>query len=193
LAFLGRLAAIVEFPREFDGLIDRSGSLAQALGDSDAAVGFLIGMLIAFIGGAALAAFFWQRLSIDLTKLTGNVSALIPQTVAERFWALLLSINAGVGEELLFRLLLPLLLAMIGLPLWAAFAFAAAVFGVVHCYQGWRGVAATTLFGAAMTLLYLRTGELWLAMLVHALVDINGLIIRPLIASMIGRRSKPSA
>lgn len=192
LLVLVRVESIFQMPEEFAGLVATNVDVARAFSSSEALAGFLIGMGIAAVGGGVLGALLWSRLRVDPAKVVGDVGALLPRTGAERFWALLLSVNAGVGEELMFRLLLPLLLILVGLPALPAFALGALLFGLAHWYQGWRGVLLTTLFGVVMTLLYLRSGQLWLVMLLHALVDVNGLIVRPLVGSLLQPRVRPS-
>ena len=75
----------------------------------------------------------------------------MPRNGAETVWTGLLSINAGIGEELFFRLALPLLIVLVTGNVIAAFAVAAIVFGLVHVYQGWVGVLATTFLGVVFT------------------------------------------
>ena len=55
----------------------------------------------------------------------------------------------------------------------------------MHRYQGWVGVIATTALGAVMTGLYLMTGSLWVVMLVHVLVDLNGLVVTPVLGGVL--------
>lgn len=68
------------------------------------------------------------------------------------------------------------------------FAASALIFGLVHFYQGWAGVILTTFPGVILTLVYLATGHLWIAMVVHAAIDLNGLILQPFLASLIRNR-----
>jgi membrane protease YdiL (CAAX protease family) len=101
-----------------------------------------------------------------------------------------LSLNAGLGEELYFRLLLPLLLtAVIGNAL-AAFLIATLLFGAVHAYQGVVGVVATTVLGAVFTCIYLITGTIWIPVALHAALDLLSLVVRPTIARLL-RSSRP--
>ena len=90
-----------------------------------------------------------------------------------------MSVAAGISEELAFRLFLPLLVALVTGNAFVAFGVAVAAFGAMHVYQGRAGVIATTLVGALMAAIYLMTGELWLAMVLHALIDLNSLVLRP--------------
>nr|WP_246346552.1 CPBP family intramembrane glutamic endopeptidase [Sphingomonas endophytica] len=101
---------------------------------------------------------------------------------AELGWGVLLAIVAGVTEELFFRLLLPLLIAIVSGSALLGFAGTTAAFGYAHRYQGWRGVIGTVIAGVLLALVYLVSGRLWAAMLVHAAIDLNGLVLRPMLA-----------
>ena len=111
----------------------------------------------------------------------GDIGAILPRNRAELLPATLLSVTAGVTEELAFRLWLPLLLAVLTGNAVLAFAAAALLFGALHWYQGWAGVLATTVLGGVLTAVYLMTGLLWLVIALHVLIDVNGLVLRPLL------------
>ena len=70
----------------------------------------------------------------------------------------------------------------------AAFAVAAIVFGLVHVYQGWVGVLATTVLGGVFTGVYLLAGNLALPMALHAGFDLLGLVVRPTLTRLAERR-----
>jgi membrane protease YdiL (CAAX protease family) len=61
------------------------------------------------------------------------------------------------------------------------------VFGLAHAYQGWVGVLATTVVGAVFAGLYLSTGELWIVMAAHVVLDLLGLVVRPTLARLARR------
>ncbi|MBB4617482.1 CPBP family glutamic-type intramembrane protease [Sphingomonas abaci] len=109
----------------------------------------------------------------------GNPGALMPRDRHELPWGLAVAIVAGTTEEPFFRLLLPLLITLATGNAWAGFGLATLIFGAMHRYQGWRGMVATTLLGAVMAWVYLESGALWLVVLLHMLVDLNGLVIWP--------------
>ncbi|MEG3164568.1 CPBP family intramembrane glutamic endopeptidase [Sphingomonas sp. PB2P19] len=144
-----------------------------------AAVGGLVVGILAAIGNRRGRA----------ARPLGDVGTLLPRNRAEIGHAAALSIAAGVTEELAFRLYLPLLTALVTGSAILAFTLAALLFGAMHLYQGWKGVVATTIVGLTMTAVYLMTGALWLVMLLHALLDLNGLVLRPLISSSSASRS----
>jgi len=112
--------------------------------------------------------------------IVGDIAALLPRNRPELGWGAALSVNAGVVEELLFRLALPALLVVVtGEPI-SAFLLAALLFGALHAYQGWVGVLATTVVGLLFTALYVVSGSIGLAMLVHALFDLRTLVVIPM-------------
>jgi membrane protease YdiL (CAAX protease family) len=112
--------------------------------------------------------------------MVGDIAALLPRNRPELGWGTALSINAGIVEEALFRLAMPALLVVVtGEPV-SAFVMAALVFGALHAYQGWAGVLATTVVGVLFTLLYVVSGSIVFAMLVHALFDLRSLVVIPM-------------
>jgi len=82
-------------------------------------------------------------------------------------------ILAPISEELLFRGWLQRTLSA-GVNVWIALLMQAVIFGALHNYQGISGVIQTTLLGLAAGLLYLKTGRLWTAVLVHILANLFG-------------------
>lgn len=131
--------------------------------------------------GLALAAFAGQlriaRRSAEarehLREQLKPIAALLPQTRAEMSTFTLLAITAGVCEELLFRgLLIWYLSHFAGLAL--AVAGSTLFFGLGHAYQGRAGALKAGAVGLICAGLYLLSGSLWPAMLLHAALDING-------------------
>ncbi len=111
----------------------------------------------------------------DIEKLLARVATLkvAPRTPSELAMFVLLSITAGVWEELLYRgFLVGYLAPHAGMV--AALLLSAAAFGFGHIYQGWRGVLNTTLLGLVFAGLYVLSQSLWWLMLAHALIDLNG-------------------
>jgi membrane protease YdiL (CAAX protease family) len=78
--------------------------------------------------------------------------------------------------------LLPLLIASATGSVLLAFVAATLVFGLIHLYQGWVGVLATTALGALLGLFYLVTESLLVAIAVHVLIDLNGLVVDPIVS-----------
>ena len=103
---------------------------------------------------------------------------MLPITQAERRWWIVLSLSAGICEELLYRGFLLHWLSgewpggfRLGLP--AAWALGALAFGLAHLYQGWRGAVASTAMGLVFGLLAIATGNLFLPMFLHTVIDLQ--------------------
>src|SRR5690606_2085221 len=93
----------------------------------------------------------------------------------------LLSLNAGLVEELLFRLALPTLLyALTGSAL-AAVVASVLVFGGLHAYQGVVGVLGTTAVGAVMMAILALTGSVVWPIALHALFNLRSLVLLPMV------------
>ena len=189
LALLGDLGCVIHPPKLFFAPM----RLAQAAAHQSE-----VGPM--FLGGLAAGAVTVVVLVTVITTIAarrgggraeppmlGDIAPLMPRNGPETLWTALLSINAGIGEELFFRLTLPLLLLLVTGNAVAAFAVAALVFGLVHVYQGWVGVLATTFLGVVFTGVYLLAGNLAWPMALHAGFDLLGLVVRPTIARVARR------
>jgi hypothetical protein len=190
LLLLGRLGALMRPPREFD-------ALSPHLDFQDLGPAFAAGLAGALAAGGVLGIAIRlllrrRRDAARPARILGDIEPLLPRNRDERLWTGLLAVNAGPSEELFFRLALPLLIALVTGS--AAFAFLAAglIFGLVHFYQGWVGIAATTFLGFVFTFLYLATGIIWVPVLLHSLLNLNSLWLRPLLAERRERTQSPS-
>jgi len=136
------------------------------------------------IGGAFLALAIVPVLVLKAERedvpVVGDIAALLPRTRGELPYGAGLALNAGVSEELLFRLGLPaLLFAVLGDGV-LAFAVAGVVFGLLHVYQGPVGVLATTVLGLLLAAVYVLSGSIWLPIAIHALIDLRSLVLLPI-------------
>jgi membrane protease YdiL (CAAX protease family) len=108
-----------------------------------------------------------------MRKELGWLGALMPRTVAERDGFDLVSITAGICEEVLFRgFITAYLMSLLGTPFWAAAIGSSVLFGLAHMYQGPQGMLKCLGFGLIMALIYGMTGSLWAPMIAHAAMDI---------------------
>jgi len=132
------------------------------------------------IGLGMMAVFLqiWQMISTigDSEKLEkarneiGELSDLGPQTADEFRLFSALSITAGVCEEILYRgLLIATLVPLTGT--WQAVVLSSVIFGLGHAYQGMAGIGKTALVGLVMALLTVFSGSLFVAMLLHMVID----------------------
>lgn len=173
LALLGRIDAIWSFPEEFTAL---AGVAPQfPMGDPLFTATLLTGLTL----GGLLSVWIALRRPPARARPGYDLTPMLPRNRAELVAILPLILNAGISEEIYFRLYLPLLLVLCGVPGWTAFPIALAVFAVIHRYQGWLGVALAGVSGAAFTLLYLGSGGLVLPILLHLAANMNVLVLRP--------------
>ena len=134
---------------------------------------------------------FFARSQEDVTAI-GDIQALIPRNTAEVRLGALLSLNAGVVEELVFRLAVPALLyGAFGSALFALIT-STLLFGALHAYQGAVGIIGTMLVGAFLLLLYIATGSILVPIVVHVLIDLRSFVLIPLIVLRVPRTTQKS-
>lgn len=173
LLLLGRLAALVALPPELHAAARRL-DIAPLGPQAVAEVGWSIagGFVLGALAVAVMARRGWRVVRMYR-------SPAVAMNAREAGAAMLLAAAAGAGEELFFRLLIPLLGAMVFDDGVAGCVLGWAAFTLAHRYQGARGMAAVGLVGAVLAWLYLATGLLWLVMVLHMLVDASALVLRP--------------
>jgi hypothetical protein len=88
---------------------------------------------------------------------------------------LIVSIMAGIGEELFFRGFLQDSLGNVIHP-WAALVLVSALFGVVH-WASWVYALAAGMIGLYLGIIFLVTGNLFVAIAVHALYDFGAILV----------------
>lgn len=105
-------------------------------------------------------------------RQSGDLIAIAPLSSKERRAFALLSITAGVCEEILYRGLLIGSLAM-AMGTWPAVVLSTVIFGLGHAYQGWKGIGKTAGVGLALALFAVGSGSLFIPILLHAVVDLT--------------------
>jgi membrane protease YdiL (CAAX protease family) len=128
------------------------------------------GLAVVYAFRAVSPRFGWRE--------TGVVRAIMPDTVGEKGVFALLSLAAGVFEELVFRGFLPLFLMPWTRSYLAGALPVAVVFGFLHAYQGRHGIARTAAMGGVLAVGVVWTGSLWPSIFAHAALDlILGLVL----------------
>ena len=105
---------------------------------------------------------------------------LLPRTPTERRMWVLVSVSAGITEEILYRAFLLIFLAGV-LPdasVWTIVVISSAAFGFAHLYQGPKGVILTGLLGAVLATIVISAGLIG-AIALHTLIDLRILVIPP--------------
>lgn len=175
LAAVERWHAMMWFRR----LMSDGGALAS---------GIVTGATIAIVLGTVLAIYLARR--SDEVPAVGDITALLPRNRRELGYGAALSLNAGLVEELLFRLALPTLVFAISGSALAAVAVSVLIFGLLHSYQGVWGVVGSMAIGLVLMVIYLTTGSILVAIIVHAAIDLRSLVLIPMM--VFGVHKKPA-
>ncbi len=202
LLALGHLAALMELPDFMQQLSNSLYGLRDSEGQDSFVGGFFRGLSLSLIpvllfGNTfvSLARTYSEHRKAEDERVDAfesrDIAHLFPRNRDERFWTALLSVNAGLSEELFFRLLAPLLFYLVTGDPFVSVLAATLWFGLAHYYQGWAGVALTALAGAILMLVYLYTGSIWLVILIHAVWDLNDLALSPWFSDWLKRREAP--
>lgn len=136
-------------------------------------IGILFGLVV-----VAAVALRQARNGVDpqqaeaMKRRIGAGERLMPHSNRELAEFSLLSLSAGLCEEVIYRGFFIWYLQALGLPLIPAAAASCVIFGLAHLYQGVRGVIMTTVVGGFLAGVYLLSGSLFPGMLIHALMDL---------------------
>ncbi|NEM90708.1 CPBP family intramembrane glutamic endopeptidase [Galbitalea soli] len=149
-------------------------------------VGFGIGAGIVVVA-LLLVPVILLRSRVDEVPALGDIGALLPRTRGELVYGAALALNAGVLEELLFRLAMPALLFGITGNGPLSFLIAALLFGLLHLYQGLPGVAGSTVLGLLFTVVYVLSGSIAVPIVLHALIDLRSLVLIPVVIQKVHR------
>ncbi len=153
--------------------------MSAVIGSSGLVPGIALGFAIAVVLGTIAVVYAVRK--TDEIPTIGDVGALLPRNRAELGFGAALSLNAGVVEELLFRLAVPaLVFGVFGNALVAVVA-SVVLFGGLHVYQGVWGIFGSMAIGALLMVLYLTTGDILVPIIAHALIDLRSLVLIPMV------------
>lgn len=156
-------------------------------------VAVAIALAVLLVAGMVLPVVLLRN-SLDEAPALGDIRALLPRTRGELPYGAGLSLNAGVCEELLFRLGLPALAFAVTGDALVAFAGATVLFGLLHVYQGAWGIVLSTVLGVVFAFLYLVTGSIAVPIVLHALVDLRSMVLIPIfLGGILGSRAPRAA
>lgn len=117
-----------------------------------------------------------QRAGAALDERMANAKLIVPHDAREYSWFMMVSLTAGICEELLYRGFLTwLVAAYTGIA--AAIAIVSILFGLAHGYQGAKGMLRAAMVGLFMSVIVLAGGWLLPAMVIHALIDVAGAVV----------------
>lgn len=101
-----------------------------------------------------------------------SVNSLLPQKLPEILTWIAVSVSAGVCEEVAYRGYLQQQLLAFGGNLSVAILGQGLVFGLVHCYQGWKSTIVVCIIGVLLGALAAWRRNLRANIIVHTWVDI---------------------
>jgi membrane protease YdiL (CAAX protease family) len=133
----------------------------------------LVDLLLA--GGATLllrfaGPFLYQLLG----RWASNTGFLLPKTLSESLVWIVVSLAAGICEELVYRGYLQQQLWSLTGSLPAALFLQAVIFGAGHIYQGWKPALVTAIYGLIFGLVAAWRRSIIPGAIAHAVVDILG-------------------
>lgn len=100
------------------------------------------------------------------------LAQLAPQSAFELLLWVILSISAGICEELTFRGYLLQQFSLSGRHVWIGVLVSSLLFGISHGYEGVSGIIAITIYGALFCMLAIQRASLRPGMMAHAWHDI---------------------
>ncbi len=127
-----------------------------------------------------------QALRVRISKAMQSLRFALPVTARERHWWILVSLSAGVCEEILYRGFVThyfsgSLAATIPLGTVGAWLMASLFFGLAHAYQGVAGIVRSALAGLILGSIAILSGGLLLPIVLHFLFDVQVLwMYRPM-------------
>jgi membrane protease YdiL (CAAX protease family) len=147
-------------------------------------VGFKRIRLIDFF--IALAFLLVSNLILSLSALVlneiglaipGEIELLLPETGVEKIFWVILSLTAGICEEVAFRGYLITRLKILGkAKSWIMPVIVSSIiFGSGHSYQGLGGFILLTIYGAMFAALFIKTNSLWPCIIAHFFQDFGAL------------------
>lgn len=105
-----------------------------------------------------------------------DVYHYLPKTRKEFDWFIILSISAGICEEIVFRLFLFEFLKD-NVNLLIAFVLANIIFAITHIGMGKQNIISSFILGLLFSAIYYYTQNIWIAVFLHIAIDINGGIL----------------
>jgi len=109
----------------------------------------------------------------QLNNALDRVRRLLPKTPTERAVWIVVSLTAGICEEVLYRGWLLGLFAATLRSVWLGLLISSIIFGFAHSYQGRRAIFGTGVIGAILGLVFIFSGSLIPGQVLHAAMDLN--------------------
>ncbi|WP_158619008.1 CPBP family intramembrane glutamic endopeptidase [Micromonospora sp. M71_S20] len=116
----------------------------------------------------------------EIIPIPVGTALIVPQTPHERRLSVAVAATAGITEEAVYRgLLIAAGTRLYDLPLALVVTASLALFVAAHAYQGRKGMIGVAILGALFTAIYLISGSLLLAIMVHIWQNLVALLLLP--------------
>ena len=180
LCVLAVAALVLAYPLNIFVLADRQ-SVALWLGAHPAIFLGASGLAVAYTSialGQGFQVAMNQALRMRVAKGMRSMRFMLPVTGRERQWWILVSLAAGVCEEILYRGFVTQyfsgsLGATISLGTVGAWLTASLFFGFAHAYQGVTGIVRSGLAGLLLGAIAILSGGLLIPIVLHFLFDLQ--------------------
>ncbi len=171
-----RVPELLDAVNTWDVIVEFRSWLADNPG---LAIGLPIGIAVGLVLLTVLGIRATKRSDEGLQSI-GDIQAMLPRNRQELTLTTLMSVNAGVVEELMFRLALPALVFGATGNAGVAIVAPLVLFGLLHLYQGPAGVIGTAIIGGVMMAVYVLTESIVWPIILHALFDLRTLVLLPI-------------
>ena len=153
--------------------------LGQTLGNPSLTLAVTVAGLL---GLAALTAFNRRQLQRakpeQLFATIRRVRKLVPAATVEIAVFAMVSVTAGICEEILYRGWLVSFLGAASGSIWIGMVLAAVLFGFGHAYQGRAGIMGTGVMGILFGAMFVLVRSLVPGQVIHAAIDlVNGILV----------------
>jgi membrane protease YdiL (CAAX protease family) len=144
--------------------------------------GLFLALFLYQMAGYLLSKKYRVQLNEKLAGMRDNgkpynvmLDVMLPKRRREKRWFAVVSLTAGIAEEIIYRGFLTYLLLDLfpEAPFYVLLAVAGLFFGIAHCYQGFSGMIKTGLMGVMFTSLYFASGSLLPGILLHFISDFS--------------------
>ena len=135
--------------------------------------GIVLAFLITlFIGLQIAQSKVTNETAIAVKDKMKDIYHYLPKSRNEYIWFILLSLSAGICEEIIFRLFMFSFLVE-NLNLVTAFILTNIVFAITHIGSGKQNLISSFILGLLFTAIYYFTNNIWLPIILHSAIDIS--------------------
>jgi len=155
--------------------------ISNSMFDNDLKLNFYPTLNTFGIITAILIIFFIGFLILQSKVKDENVSATkekmidgyhyLPKTRQELIWFNILSLSAGICEEIIFRMFVFSFL-LFNTNLITSFLLTNIIFAITHIGTGTRNILSAFILGLLFTAIYYFTNNIWLSIILHCAIDI---------------------